>query len=84
VFKFVLEVTSKLTSEVFHGVQAACSDKCVVAKMEFIWSCATFVEHFLQKFQSSQTMEPFLYQELHDILTAILRFVLICCSLYEE
>jgi hypothetical protein len=40
-FKFILELTSKPTSEAFHGVQAASSDKDVVAKMEFMRSCAT-------------------------------------------
>ena len=73
VCKFVLEVTPKPTSEAFYGVQVASSDKCVVAKMEFIRSCATLVEPFLRKFQSSQPMAPFLYQELYDILLAILR-----------
>jgi hypothetical protein len=53
VCKFILEVTPKPTSVVFHGVQAASSDKCVLAKMQFIRPCATFVEHFLQKFQLS-------------------------------
>jgi hypothetical protein len=60
------------TSESFKRVQTACVDPLLEAKLSFFSTVSSIVEPFLQKYQTSQPMIPFLYDDLNSVLHSLM------------
>lgn len=64
------------TSASFNLVKEAVGDSMFLAKLQFFISIAKQLQPFLNKFQADAPMVPFLAEELHSLISALLaRFI---------
>ena len=63
--KYMAEKSKKLPkNSTCKNIQLACSDPFICAKTQFFISIASVIEPFLRKYQTNNTMVPFMYNDL--------------------
>ena len=78
-----VENSKQFTSRSFFRLQKAFKDKVVIAKLHFFCFVAMTLKHFINVYETSKPMVPFLHDDLHNIVRKLMSWFVKCTVLHE-